>query len=507
MNKVILLYIIALGIFAIPIYLFRSDIFSGMKEKSAYIRKEIKEDGEKKKQKAETEEVILSSVFAAGREKTKELFPDPRRNSLVCAIEKALPSVVNIGTERLNRKKDLFFADDPLQSLFEDFLRTQENAKTFSLGSGFVADWCGLILTNAHVVDRASRIHVTLSGGFQGEAEVVAFDSANDIALVRLLNVPEALPCSTFDFSGKLFLGETVIAAGNPFGLGSSISAGVLSGTKRSFSYGGRILFSDILQSDAIVYPGNSGGPLVNINGDVIGMNISFYKNAPGIGFAIPVQRLLEHLLSWMIPERVQKLSFGLIPGSRREKDGKEYIYVHKVIAGTPADLAGMKEGTKIAKINGEAVHDPLFLNRKLIRLGTGEKITLETDMGKVYRIAPRKFNSSDTLKRAEKKLGLFFAFLTDDIAREMGIPVKSGLVVSGFRDFISYGMIRRGDILVMLNGKRISGEKDLAAILDQGKPGEDMTGIFLSPVHPQKTGKDTESFPMQQYRVRLRLQ
>ena len=503
MGKAVILYIIAVGIFAIPLYLFRGDIFSGMKDKGAFVRKQMK--GEKKIKTAEKRKELLSPEISAKRENSKEFIPDPRRNFLVRAIEKALPSVVNIGTERLNRRNDLFFADDPLQSLFEDFLRTQENAKTFSLGSGFVIDKSGLILTNAHVVDRASRIHVTLSGGVQGKAETVAFDSTNDIALVRLQIVPEDLPCSTFDFSGNLFLGETVIAAGNPFGLGSSISAGVLSGTKRSFSCDGRILFSDILQSDAIVYPGNSGGPLININGDVIGMNISFYKNAPGIGFAIPVQRLLEHLLSWMIPERIKKLSFGVIPGFRREKDGRGYIFIQKIIAGTPADLAGVKIGEKIIKIDGIKVSEPLSLNRKLIRLEAGEKITLETADGKVYTIAPRRFQSSDTLKRAEKQLGIQFAFLTEDIAEKLRIPVKSGLVVSGFYNTLPPGMIRRGDVLVMLDGKRISGEKDLAAMLDAGKSGEYMTGIFLTPVR-RKTGEDTKDLPMHQYRVRLRI-
>ena len=504
MNKVVLLYMIALGIFAIPLYLFRNDIFSGMKEKRAYVRKEMKEKNLKKDKEKKIE--VSASGHSAEQNDTKELLLDPRRNFLVRATEKALPSVVNIGTERLNRRNDLFFADDPLQTLFEDFLRTQENAKSFSLGSGFVIDESGLILTNAHVVDRASRIHVTLPCGVQGKAETAAFDSTNDIALVRLLNVPQNLPCSTFDFSGKLFLGETVIAAGNPFGLGSSISAGVLSGTKRSFSYNGRILFSDILQSDAIVYPGNSGGPLININGEVIGMNVSFYKNAPGIGFAIPVQRLLEHLLSWMIPERIKKLSFGLIPGYRREKEEKGYIYVQKIIAGTPADLAGLKEGEKIMKINGARVREPLALNRKLIRLDAGEKLVLETDKGKVYTISPRKFNSSDTLKRAEKRLGIRFAFLTEDIANKLRIPVKNGLVVSGFYNSFPAGRIRRGDVLVLLDGKRISVEKDLASILDSGKSGEYMTGVFLAPVPQKTTGDGAKDFPMHQYRIRLRL-
>ena len=208
--------------------------------------------------------------------------PD-RRNEVVRAIEKALPAVVNISTQRVIDSENLSDSDDfsALQRLFDKFLRSQKSSASYSLGSGCIIDPSGLIVTNAHVVERAAKIMITLNGGRNFEAEIVADNPLHDIALLKIRNPPRGLTAICCDDSGRLYLGETVIAVGNPFGLDSSITVGALSGTRRRFTYQGHVIFSDILQTDAIVYPGNSGGPLINIEGNMIGMNMSSYENAP----------------------------------------------------------------------------------------------------------------------------------------------------------------------------------------------------------------------------------
>ena len=150
-----------------------------------------------------------------------------RRNEVVKAIERVMPAVVNIGTERIVTRD---VHNGPYQNMFDEFINAQKQQKTYSLGSGFIIDKSGLVVTNAHVVNRATRIMVTLTNGKAYDANVVADDQVNDIALLSIKNPPPNLQAITCDNTGKLYLGETVIAVGNPFGLDSSISVGTLSG-------------------------------------------------------------------------------------------------------------------------------------------------------------------------------------------------------------------------------------------------------------------------------------
>ncbi|MBP5182458.1 MAG: trypsin-like peptidase domain-containing protein [Lentisphaeria bacterium] len=501
MQKAVWIYLAALVIFALPIALFHKDILAGFREKKELLRKR---ETQKNLSRQAAEKPLRPSVLpipAGGETASPEL--TSRRNSLVRAIEKALPSVVNIGTERLSSRRHFFSEDDPIQQLFEDFLRTQEGTKNFSLGSGFVIDPSGLVVTNAHVVDRASRIHVTLSGGMTGEGRVLASDAANDIALLQLSGSPKNLPCSKFDLSGRLYLGETVIAAGNPFGLENSISAGVLSGTKRHFTYGGKILFSDILQTDAIVYPGSSGGPLIDIDGEVIGMNMSLYQNAPGIGFAIPAARILEHLASWVIPEKLHRLRLGLVPGVTKGKDGRYVLYVKKVLENTPAAASGIPEGAVVTAIDGKLLADPLSLNRRFVSLREGEKLSIGTADGKTYEMAPRRFLASDALEECRERLGLILTPLSENVAKKLLLPVKSGFLVSGITSKTA-DKLRRGDLLVVLDGKRIATLEDLVQALEKGRIGESMSAVFLSPV-PEQKKKEDRFVPLLQYKLLLR--
>ncbi|MBO4303448.1 MAG: trypsin-like peptidase domain-containing protein [Lentisphaeria bacterium] len=501
MQKAVWIYLAALAIFALPIVVFHKDILAGFREKKELLRKR---ETRRMLSRQETERPAQQPLRPLpGREDTASPELASRRTSLVRAIEKALPSVVNIGTERLASRSLFFSEDDPIQQLFERFLRTQEGTKNFSLGSGFIIDPSGLVVTNAHVVDRASRIHVTLSGGMTGEGRVLASDAANDIALLKLSLSPKNLPCSRFDLSGRLYLGETVIAAGNPFGLENSISAGVLSGTKRHFTYGGKILFSDILQTDAIVYPGNSGGPLINIDGEVIGMNMSLYQNAPGIGFAIPAARILEHLASWVIPEKLHRLRLGLVPGVTKSKDGRYVLYVKKVLEDTPAAASGIPEGAMVTAIDGKLLADPLSLNRRFVSLREGEKLFIGTADGKTYEMAPRRFLPSDALEECRERLGLILTPLSENVAEKLLLPVKSGFLVSGLTS-ATPDRLRRGDLLVMLDGQKIASLEDLAQVLEKGRIGESMSAVFLSPVPERKKNKD-RFVPLLQYKLSLR--
>lgn len=420
-----------------------------------------------------------------GRPMRHNPVPD-RRNEVVRAIEKALPAVVNISTERVIDSGNLPDSDDfsALQRLFDKFLRSQKSSASYSLGSGCIIDPSGLIVTNAHVVERAAKIIITLNGGRNFEAEIVADNPLHDIALLKIRNPPPGLTAIHCDDSGRLYLGETVIAVGNPFGLDSSITVGALSGTRRRFTYQGQVIFSDILQTDAIVYPGNSGGPLINIEGNMIGMNMSSYENAPGIGFAIPLARIENVLAKWLLPERFGFCSLGIVPQWQKDELGQRYIVISDILPGSPAARSGLRKGTRIFSFNGWKATDLLALSRRLIRLRAGDTAVLETSAGRI-RLTVGRIILGDPLQTAKEKLGLDLTPVTPVLAGELGYPLDSGLLVTG-RLPDTPPEIKRGDLLLKIGSDAIHNTDDLAAKLKSLHYNDTVPAVFLTTVDYQ---------------------
>ncbi|MDH3255349.1 MAG: trypsin-like peptidase domain-containing protein, partial [Acidobacteriota bacterium] len=202
-----------------------------------------------------------------------------RRTPIVEIVEKVAPAVVNISAEAIVRAPDPFFGD-----FFAQRRRVE------SLGSGFVIEANGVVVTNAHVIEGSSRVLVTTADGRELEAEVLGLDRDTDIAVLKV----DARDLASLELgnSSDLLVGETVVALGNPLGLSNSVTTGVLSARGRTVpAESGERLFTDFLQTDASINPGNSGGPLVNLDGDVIGINTAIIAGAEGIGFAIPADR------------------------------------------------------------------------------------------------------------------------------------------------------------------------------------------------------------------------
>src|SRR5882757_8022010 len=220
---------------------------------------------------------LLAFASGAGHAQTPQA---ACRTPVVAVVEKIAPAVVNISAESTVRSADPFFG------MFG--LGTERQAQ--SLGSGFIIDRNGIVVTNAHVIEGASRITVTLLDGREIEADLLGSDRDADIAVLKVKST--GLPAIPLGRSSDLMIGETVIAIGNPFGLSNTVTTGVLSAVGRTIpSERGERLFTDFLQTDASINPGNSGGPLVNILGDVIGINSAIVSGANGIGFAIPADR------------------------------------------------------------------------------------------------------------------------------------------------------------------------------------------------------------------------
>src|SRR5216117_3427282 len=207
-----------------------------------------------------------------------------RRTPIVVLAHNVLPSVVNIQTEATIRRREV----DPFFDPFGFF--GGGNQTYTSLGSGFVWSGDGIIVTNNHVVEGASRITVIFSDRTEMRAKLIGVDPDSDVAVLRV--DAKNLVAAPIGTSSDLLIGETVVAVGNPFGLSGTVTTGVVSATGRSVpSKEAGLTFTDFIQTDASINPGNSGGPLLNIEGKVVGINTAIYANAQGIGFAIPVDR------------------------------------------------------------------------------------------------------------------------------------------------------------------------------------------------------------------------
>ncbi|NQT19790.1 MAG: trypsin-like peptidase domain-containing protein, partial [Planctomycetes bacterium] len=235
-----------------------------------------------------------------------------RRTPVVEAVEKCSPAVVNISSERVIRQQygPLFgHRDRMFDQLFREFRQRYHGHERLarSLGSGVIVDPSGIVVTNEHVINRASKITVTLVNGRRYEARLISSDPENDLAVLQI-DAPEPLPCIQMGTSSDLMIGETIIAMGNPMGLENSVAAGVLSATDRSVAAEGKVVLEHLIQIDATINPGNSGGALVNINGELIGINTAIVADAQGIGFALPVDRVknvLVNLLDYRLHKRM----------------------------------------------------------------------------------------------------------------------------------------------------------------------------------------------------------
>ncbi|MFQ6672043.1 MAG: S1C family serine protease, partial [Candidatus Tectimicrobiota bacterium] len=228
-----------------------------------------------------------------------------RRTPVVKAVERVGPAVVNISTEEIVPSGGPFirFREPFFEEFFQQFyeLFPQRDVKRQSLGSGVIINPDGYILTNAHVISRATRIRATLIDNRDFEATLVGADTKTDLAVIKI-DADDPLPVAPTGSSRNLLIGEPIIAIGNPFGLSHSVTTGVISALHRNIRGRSGRIYADFIQIDASINPGNSGGPLVNIHGEVIGINSAIYQRAEGIGFAIPIdktKRIVDDLIAY----------------------------------------------------------------------------------------------------------------------------------------------------------------------------------------------------------------
>ena len=321
--------------------------------------------------------VLAVSVRAQQTDLTKTEPLDVRRDATVEAIERVMPSVVNVeGSADVDPNS----ADDRLMAEFFGWRLQQVQEAVVSRGSGVVIDEEGYVLTNVHVVDGVKRVFVKFNDGSEPiEAERVALNAGKDVALLRLKAQGRKFPAVKFAKDDDLLLGETVIALGNPFGYAGSVSRGILSSRARrgpnEDRSRGDLDTLDWIQTDAAINPGNSGGPLINLRGDLIGINVATLRpqmGAQGIGFAIPIKRVNQALAEVLSGESVGRFWFGA-----RLKAATRPLTIQAVQPGSPAEKAGLKPGDVISAVQGDPPSGIIEFNRALVKAGDASDIPL----------------------------------------------------------------------------------------------------------------------------------
>jgi serine protease Do len=330
--------------------------------------------------------ILIFGVLLLGVRPARGVETDPLRRSLVVeAVERAGPAVVNISTEEVveqQRGSPFPFPNDPFfDEFFRDFRdpRPRRFTRT-SLGSGVIVAADGTILTNLHVILRASRIHVTLADEREFDATLVGADADSDLAVLRV-QAGGALPYIALGTSSDVMIGETVIAIGNPFGLSHTVTSGVVSAVGRSLHDEERT-FTDLIQTDASINPGNSGGPLLNIRGQLVGINTAIYGKAQGIGFAIPVDRVARVMKDLVSYGAVRQVWTGLVvqdltPELERHFGVQRGVIVAGVDEDSPGAGAGIVRGDVLTQVDGRDVRSEEEFERRVQDHAEGQRIAV----------------------------------------------------------------------------------------------------------------------------------
>lgn len=393
---------------------------------------------------------------------------DSRRDATVNAIEEVMPSVVNIATSRLVEYHD--FYDELRRQFFglppQSAPRTEEQLD--SLGSGVIIDEDGYILTNLHVVRRGNRVQVKLADGRVYEADKIVATSKSDVALLKIRGKPgEKFKAIKFAKDDDLLLGETVIALGNPFGLGGSVSRGILSSKNRRPATGNEPLnVADWLQTDAAINPGNSGGPLVNLRGELIGINVAVYSEGQGIGFAIPVRQISTAISQFFSPEVASSKWFGAWL-----KGGITPPTISEVQAGSPAAKAGLKPGMQIAEVNGKPTHSLVDFSDHMVGNLASDEVTLGIrDAGKQSTVRVKLEPFKDLV---ERRTGLVLKELTSDDAAQLGLRAPEGLLIQSINPGspAEKANLKPGMLVTAFDNNMINELRDLGfALINKGQ-------------------------------------
>ncbi|OUX97752.1 Do family serine endopeptidase [Ponticaulis sp.] len=402
-----------------------------------------------------------------------------------------MPSVVNISTSQRVIEAGLpeFPQGSPMERFNDLFGRDGDGfRRTSSLGSGFVIDETGFIVTNNHVIEGADEIEVSFADGRTYPAELVGRDADTDIAVLKI-EPRAALPALSFADSDEAEVGDWVIAIGNPFGLGGSVSAGIISARSRDINAGS---YDDFIQTDAAINRGNSGGPLFNLSGEVVGVNtaiISPTGGSVGIGFSVP-SNLASHIVDQLIEEgRVRRGYLGINIQAVDMALARTYgltnaagVIVTEVTEDSPGEEAGIEVGDLILRFDGSLITETRQLSRMVAEAELGEPMRMNIIRGE------RRQELTVTLREREEELpedveddmppalfaganayGLVLIEVTEEARRRWQIPtpVEGALIDLVDPDGPSYGQLEKGDVITEIAFQPVTSPADADELLE----------------------------------------
>jgi serine protease Do len=426
--------------------------------------------------------------------------PAPAANDGWVQLARELkPAVVNISTKRAVEAPEAmspFGDDERFNQFFKHFFGNQPRRPARSLGSGFIINPDGHIITNNHVVAGATEIKVKLSDGRELTAKVIGRDAKTDLALLKV--EARGLPVIPLGTSGELQVGEAVMAIGNPFGLEQTVTTGIVSATGRVIGEGP---YDNFIQTDASINPGNSGGPLINARGQAVGINTAIFTQtggSVGIGFAIPVDlaktvvtqlATAGHVVRGYLGVSIQPMTTDLAKGfGISETSG---ALVSSVVDGSPAAKAGVRPGDVITEYNGRKVARSEDLPRavaesavghevSLTVVRDGQPVTLRATIAKLDEAGATTPMGTKEAKETKESLGLSLQPLTPAEARERGLGDRGGVLVRGVQDGspAATAGLRPGDVITEINRAPVKNADDVKQAMD--KRAKDKPALFL---------------------------
>jgi serine protease Do len=436
--------------------------------------------------------VSLTAQSSDAPPKASHSFSQP----FIDAAKKAQPGVVSIKS-RMKKGASQFWQKDEDQEevspdeFWERFFgmpspehRSRQPKSRVAYGSGFVVSADGYILTNNHVVEKADTITVTVQGGKEYPAKKIGTDPSTDIAVLKI--DAKNLPCLTLADSSVVEVGEWVLAVGNPFGLQASVTAGIISAKGRSDLDIVRV--EKFFQTDAAINMGNSGGPLVNLNGDVIGMNTAIASNTGGhmgIGFAIPSNLLQDvmkeliangHLTRGYLGVALQRVDADIATAVGLDKP--QGALVSEVLPGSPADKAGLQSGDVILELEGAAIEGLGSFRGSITLMKPGQQVTMKVrrDSKDITVKATISENPENEVQGSaiEDTYGLMLEPVTPELAKRYNLETKTGLLIAQI-DPESEGYqagLRPGHVIIAVNGHSITTVDEFARAIQNAESG-----------------------------------
>jgi len=401
-----------------------------------------------------------------------------RETAVVKAVRDVSPAVVNISSAVQVRKRTGPFPGFGFNPFFEEFFkdffdpRFERRREYTSLGSGVIIDGKkGLILTNAHVIQKTGTIKVVLEDEREFEARIVGADPDSDLAVLKIDSEQE-LPAIKMGSSDDLMIGETVIAIGNPFGFSHTVTTGVISAINRSIRAEDRV-FHDFIQIDASINPGNSGGPLLNINGNLVGINTAIYAKAQGIGFAIPIGKARKIISDLIQYGEVIQAWIGITVQNVDEKLArylripvKQGVIVTSVEPKSPAQKAGLKESDIILSIDNKKINsvgDFQSVSKSLEAGNTMEATFWRNGKKKTVAVETKVFPITLADELAYRILGIRVQDLTGGNRQRHRIRAREGVMISEIKknSFLAEIGARPGDVIRQMDDYSIENNED----------------------------------------------